>query len=179
MSFSLIVPSVKIEKVKIRLAREYDLAAMEWNGEFSKFRKIYARCFEQMKKLRGLIWVAEYQPYGIIGQALVNFTGQRTDWADGKNRAYLHGFRVKPQFRHAGIGSLLLRTLEADLRSRGFSAITLTVARDNYAAQRLYQSNHYEIKGEEPGNWSYTDQYGNYQEVHEPAYLMSKDLSLL
>jgi len=176
MTLELKIPPVKIEKVKVRLAREYDLAAMEWNGEFSKFRRIYAQCYEKMKKLLGLIWVVEYQPYGVIGQALVNFSGQRLELADGKTRAYLHGFRVKPAFRHAGIGSLLLRTIESDLRARKFRVLTLTVTRENYAAQRLYQTNGFQIIAEDDGIWSYIDQFGNLQEMNEPAYLMTKQL---
>lgn len=178
MTIAISVPTVNIDKVRIRLARNYDLAAMEWNGEFSKYRRIYATAYDRMKRLLGLIWLADYSPYGVIGQAMVDFKGKGLELTEqGAPAAYLHGFRIKPQFRHAYVGTRMLRHIEADLVTRKFEVLTLTVGKENYPAQLLYSSAGYHITGEDPGRWSYIDNFGRKQEVVEPAYVMRKKLA--
>ncbi|HSV86731.1 MAG TPA: GNAT family N-acetyltransferase, partial [Levilinea sp.] len=89
-------------------------------------------------------------------------------------RAYLYSFRIKPNYRGAGLGTRILAVVEEDLRQRGFDYVTLNVAKDNPAAQRLYQRNGYTVISHEPGLWWYPDEKGNWRQVNEPAWRMEK-----
>ena len=97
--------------------------------------------------------------------------------ADGKNRAYIFAFRVKPAWRNLGIGRHLMQFVEDDLYQRGFRIVTLNVAKENIRAQRLYHRLGYKIFGSSPGVWSYKDHKGEIHHVNEPAWRMSKTLS--
>jgi ribosomal protein S18 acetylase RimI-like enzyme len=123
-----------------------------------------------------LLWVAELPPQGLIGQVFIQLQCDRPELCNGIDRAYLYSFRVRPAFRNHGIGNLIMDIVEEDLRLRGFDWVTLNVARDNLAAQRLYQRRGYRIVSPEPGRWSYIDDQGHMQEVVEPAWRMEKKL---
>jgi len=61
-----------------------------------------------------------------------------TDFADGKNRAYLCAFRVRKDMRGRGIGSSLMRAALIRLREQGFTKATIGVdAREEHNI-RLY-----------------------------------------
>jgi ribosomal protein S18 acetylase RimI-like enzyme len=53
---------------------------------------------------------------------------------------------VSHEFRQRGLGSLLLAACAADLRGRGFHALTLTVTKDNADAVALYRKRGYETR---------------------------------
>ncbi len=112
----------------------------------------------------------------LISQLMVSLKGNRPELADGIIRAYVFGFRVQPAFRNQGIGGLMMHTVEDDLWKNGFRIVTLNVAQTNYDARRFYERIGYSIVGNEPGLWSYLDQYGKRHEVHEPAWRMEKEL---
>ncbi|MDP9040180.1 MAG: GNAT family N-acetyltransferase [Acidobacteriota bacterium] len=57
----------------------------------------------------------------------------------GGEVAHITQFCVAPQYRGAGLGSVLLRHSLAMLRGAGFQAITLTVTEANAPAVRLYE----------------------------------------
>jgi len=65
---------------------------------------------------------------------------------------------------------------EKDLRHKGFRVVTLNVAKTNQAARRFYERLGYTVVGDDPGRWSYIDQYGERQDVHEPAWRMEKEV---
>jgi ribosomal protein S18 acetylase RimI-like enzyme len=50
------------------------------------------------------------------------------------------------------------------------------VGKDNSAARRFYERNGYRISGEEEGEWSFIDNFGLRQVVHEPSWRMEKDI---
>lgn len=165
-----------LPQVHIRLLQESDLPALEWGGEFTHFRRLYAEAFHRMQKKLAVHWVAELPEVGIIGQVFIQLTCDRPELADGRRRAYLYSFRIQPQYRGQGLGSLILKTVEADLRGRHYRSITLNVAKDNDAAARLYQRMGYVIVAHEPGIWSYQDVDGLWQHMEEPAWRMEKYL---
>jgi ribosomal protein S18 acetylase RimI-like enzyme len=99
-----------------------------------------------------------------------------TALADGRTRAYIYGFRVRPAYRGVGVGSRLLQTAEADLARRGFRSICLNVARVNQDARRLYERFGYRVVAAESGVWSYLDEQGHRCQVNEPAWRMEKEL---
>jgi ribosomal protein S18 acetylase RimI-like enzyme len=66
--------------------------------------------------------------------------------------------------------------VENFLRSQQFSRLTLNVAKNNHDAIRLYRRLGFQIVAEEPGFWSYPDDTGTWQSVHEPSWRMEKSI---
>jgi len=159
---------------RIRPAAEADLEALEWGGEFRRFRRLYRAAYEEARRGERALLVADVQGQ-VVGQIFVQlggaFPGQPL--ASG----YLYAFRVRPEFRNLGLGTALVAEAEGFLRRQGFSQVVIAVAKDNAGALRLYQRLGYERFGEDPGAWSYIDDRGRIQDITEPAYLLSKSLA--
>jgi ribosomal protein S18 acetylase RimI-like enzyme len=166
-----------ITKVIFRQADEADLPALEWNGQYKHFRQIYQDVFMLSQKGEAAIWVAEFPDEALIGQVLVQLKSARFELADGKTRAYIFGFRIKPEYRNLGIGSKMMQRVEIDLAEKGYAWAILNVNRDNAQAKDLYERLGYKIVAEEPGNWSYLDDMGIRRDVNEPAWRMEKKLT--
>ncbi len=98
--------------------------------------------------------------------------------ADGRQRAFIHSFRVRPEFRRRGLGSCLLKHAELDLFERGFHWAYLHVASENTAAIRFYERSGYRRISPVSGDWSYEDHLGVERRVHEPGWRMSKALGI-
>ncbi len=165
--------------VSIRPVTRMDLPKLEWEGLYWKFRNIFADLYRSSLSGRALLWVVTHQrpQEELIGQAFVLLKSSERDTADGKSRAYVFSFRVKDQWRNQGIGSYLMAFIENDLRQRGFEYVTLNVAKENLAAQRLYRRLGYRVVGSRPGIWSYRDPDGNLHRVNEPSWRMIKCIS--
>ena len=123
-------------EVTIRHLQRKDLPALEWDGQYSHFRRVYAEAFERALCGLSVLWVAELDSHGIIAQVFIQLNCRRPELADGDIRAYLYSFRVKPAFQCAGLGTRMLSVVEADLIFRGFKFVTLNVAKDNPAPDR-------------------------------------------
>jgi ribosomal protein S18 acetylase RimI-like enzyme len=165
-----------LRDVKIRPATAIDLPALEWDGEYVHFRRLYRQVFESVSKETALIWIADLSEVGLVGQLFVQLLSGRTELADGSGRAYIYGFRIKPIYRSSGLGGVMLAFVEKDLFQRGFSHVMLNVGKDNPSAQKFYQRLGYRIVADEPGIWSYIDHLGNCRDVHEPAWRMEKKI---
>lgn len=165
-----------IESLIIRHATRDDLPSLEWDGQFTHFRHLFAQAFHRAEEGEAVLWVAELPPTGLIGQLFVQLESHQTELADGSSRAYIYSFRVQQPYRGAGIGSLLMHTAETDLRKRGYHRITLNVGRDNPDARRLYMRFGYIVVADEPGRWSYLDHTGHRRHVNEPSWRMEKEL---
>ena len=168
-----------ITSVQIRMATRQDLPALEWNGEYTHFRRLYQEVYEGAVRGEALLWVADLDGTGVIGQLFVQLNSARKELADGDLRAYIYGFRIQPVYRGQGLGSHLLSVVEDDLVQRGFRIAVLNVSRDNIDAIQLYQREGYQIVAPEPGQWSYLDDQGVRRWVDEPAWRMEKHLSPL
>lgn len=162
--------------VIIRQVQLADLPALEWGGEYTHFRRLYAEAFRQMVNGDALLWMAETQNKGLVAQVFVQLNSQRTDLADGRLRAYIYGFRVKPEYRRRGVGTRLMNYIERDLQKRGYGYANLNVGQDNPGALRLYERLGYSVIGPDPGVWSYIDHQGTRHTVNEPAWRMEKCL---
>jgi len=161
----------------IRLATKVDLPALEWEGEYSHFRLLYADVYKTTQEGHGLIWIAELpEKAGLIGQLFVSLKGGRVELADGIGRAYIFGFRVRPEYRNLGIGKRIMSVVEQDLTERGYRWVTLNVGKENPAAQRFYERLGYRVIAEEPGRWSYIDDKHRRRDVFEPAWRMEKKI---
>ena len=163
-----------VRESSIRHLRKSDLNALEWGGEFTHFRELYKSAYKSFRAGRSVLWVVEIPGSGVIGQLFVQLVSGRKELADGKERAYIYGFRIKPEFREKGIGTRMLEVAEKDIFQRGFSTITLNVSRDNPDARRLYERTGYRVVADEPGIWSYIDHEGRMRQVNEPSWRMEK-----
>lgn len=162
-------------RVFIREAEENDLPALEWEGQFSHYRRLYRHAMNEARRGRRVLLVAEADEK-LVGQIFIQFSSGRSELADGRKTGYLYSFRVRPDYRGQGIGTALMEQAEEALRSQAFERAVIAVARDNDGAQKLYSSRGYIRFSEDPGQWSYIDQHGDLQQVDEPAYLYQKQL---
>jgi len=165
-----------LAQVQVRLATEADLPRMEWDGEYTHFRRVFAEAYQRMQRGYTLLWVADLPGVGLIGQVFIQFVCDRPELANGRDRAYLYSFRVRQAYRGQGLGTRIMDVVEDDLRMRGIQYITLNVARDNPRAQQLYLRRGYHVVAPEPGTWSYPDENGLWHQVEEPAWRMEKNL---
>jgi ribosomal protein S18 acetylase RimI-like enzyme len=163
-------------RVVIRRLTSVDLPGLEWDGEFTHYRRVYLEAYRRMCSGKSILWVAELPGWGLIAQVFVQLNCDRKELANGNTHAYFYAFRVRPRFRNAGLGTRMLEVVEEDLKLRGFSVLTLNVARTNVDAQRLYERLGYQITAPESGRWSYPDHDGIWHDVEEPAWRMEKKL---
>lgn len=162
--------------VCIRQAEKRDLVELEWEGEYTHFRRLYADTFNLVEQGTAVIWIAELNGAGLIGQCFVSLKRNHPELADGMQRAYIYGFRVKPKFRNQGIGTKIMNIIEQDLHKRDFKQVTLNVGQENHKAKRFYERLGYVVVGSDPGYWSFIDDKGKRVDMHEPAWRMVKTL---
>ena len=165
-----------LQDVIIRHAIENDLPALEWDGEYSHFRNLYRDIFESSIKGETIMWLADLNKVGIIGQLFTQLWSSKPELADGRTRAYFFAFRVRNLYQNQGIGSKLLEIAEKDIIERGYSWCVLNVNKDNLTARRFYEKFGYQVVGSEIGRWSYIDQNGKVHEANEPSWRMEKPL---
>ena len=164
--------------VQIRPATKKDLPALEWEGRYLHFRKLYQRALSEADHGRAILLVAEVEQ-GIVGQIFVQFRGSAVDANDRGNSGYLYSFRVRPSFRDQGIGTLLMERSESELIRRDFRRVVIAVAKDNKDALRLYKRLGYSYFARDPGEWSYVDHEGKLRHITEPAFVLEKSLPTL
>jgi ribosomal protein S18 acetylase RimI-like enzyme len=165
-----------LDRIYIRPIKQSDLPGLEWDGEYIHFRRLYAEVYQRVEQGDGAMWVVELEVSKIIGQLFISYSNGRSVLSNGNNRAYIYGFRIRPEYRNQGIGSTLMQVVEADLIQKGFHKITLNVAQDNPDALRLYKRLGYKVVAYEAGEWSYVDHTGVRIYVKEPAWKMEKEL---
>lgn len=157
----------------IRQATLEDLPALEWDGEYRHYRRLFARAMEEAQHGRRIVLLAE-SGGSLTGQLFIQFTTRASFASQDTKSAYLYAFRVKRAYRGQGIGSQLLQEAEALLQARGYGRTVISVAKSNRAARRLYERHDYRIFAEDSGEWSYIDHRGVLRHVVEPAYVMEK-----
>jgi ribosomal protein S18 acetylase RimI-like enzyme len=160
----------------VRLVKRSDLPALEWEGELTHFRRMFAEAYQRMEWGDAAIWIAELPGVGVIGQLFLSLRSGRPELSDGLTRGYIYGVRVRPAYRNQGIGTQLLLAAEGELIQRRYHYATLNVGRDNPKARRLYERLGYRVVAPEEGRWSYEDEHGVTHHVHEPAWRMEKEL---
>lgn len=174
-----VLPVKFLSFVKFRHVTQADLPVLEWDGEYSHFRRMYMDAYHRAQLGEAILWVVDHPQVGLIGQLFVHLQSQRHELADGVNRAYIYGFRIRPSYRSQGLGTRLLEVAEQDLAQRGFTWAVLNVGRDNLDARRLYERLGYRVVAGDPGRWSYLDEHGIRHDVAEPAWRMEKRLEKL
>jgi ribosomal protein S18 acetylase RimI-like enzyme len=169
-------PNFQLNEIVIRQLVESDLPLLEWDGEYSHYRRLYLDAYNQTFEDRVVMWVAISTTNEMIGQLFVQLNSIQIDLADGYYRAYMLGFRVKPEYRNRGIGTLLLLQVESDLLARKFQRVCLNVIKTNWRARNLYERHGYHVLFDDPGEWSYQDNLGIWHDVKEAAWRMEKSL---
>jgi len=162
-------------KVVFRLAEKEDLPKLEWYGEFTHFRRVFQRAYEDQRAGRRLMLLADVNGWP-IGQIFIQLETYDDFYPDSSKRAYLYSFRVMDAFRSQGIGTALVRESEDILRERDYLSVSIAVAKDNPAARRLYERLGFHVYSEDAGRWHYVDHEGRTRQVVEPVWLMEKDL---
>jgi len=167
----------RLADLTIRQVTRADLPGLEWEGEYWKFREMFANLYRTSQSGRALMWVVVSPGGELIGQAFVMLKSGERDAADGVSRAYVFSFRVKEKWRSRGIGTHLMAFIEDDLRHRGYQFVTLNVSKENQVALRLYKRLGYKVISAQPGIWSYRDPDGVLHHVKEPSWRMMKKLT--
>lgn len=167
-------PDLRISlPVEIRAAKEFDLPLLEWYGQYSHFRNLFRHAYrDQLSGIR-LMLVADCNQFP-IGTIFILYMNE-----DEPNRqAYLYSLRVMDMFQRQGIGTRLMMEAEAQVLARGYDCVTISVAKTNPVARRLYERLGYQIFMEDRGEWSYTDDLGKVRHVKEPCWMLQKTISL-
>lgn len=174
-SYDLAVP------VTLRYARADDLPKLEWYGQYAHFRAVFRRTLHEQQEGRRLMLVADSSGFP-IGQLFVHFhelqAGGLFARTEKYRRAYFYSLRVMEMFRGLGLGTQMLATAERIARESDCTLATISAAKDNLRARRLYERLGYRIVSEDEGNWSYTDQHGRVRYVHEPCWVLEKVLAI-
>jgi ribosomal protein S18 acetylase RimI-like enzyme len=166
---------VDVEKVVIRPLEKSELPALEWDGAYTKFRRVYQQTYDEVERGQRLMLVAA-DGDRLVGQIFIQFTSADQSYADGFERAYLYSLRVRPEWQGHGLGTRLLEAAESILRARGFRIAVIAAAKDNAGAYRLYLRQGYRAFAEDPGVWYFTDVNGVRQTVEEPCWVLEKRL---
>ncbi|KAF0110983.1 MAG: hypothetical protein FD147_1289 [Chloroflexi bacterium] len=164
------------ENILIRPLVKSDLPALEWEGEYTRFRNVFSDLYMKIENGVAKAWVAVAQESYMVGQVFLQLTSDRLELANGWNRAYLYSFRIRPAYRNKGLGTKMHSVLENALIELNFTRLTLNVARDNKRAIRLYHRLGFHVVADEPGVWTFPDHNGVLQTVCEPSWRMEKSL---
>ena len=90
---------------------------------------------------------------------------------------FLSSFRIKPDFRYHGLGSLLLKECEKQVRLHRIRDIYLNCARNNDRARWFYQEHGFKVVRIDEGTWTFVNDEGFVVSEPQNAYLMRKALS--
>jgi ribosomal protein S18 acetylase RimI-like enzyme len=160
----------------IRHGKEGDLPALEWEGEYARYRAIYRAAWDDVRRGERAILVAEVEDL-IVGQVFIHFTCPWPVPGTDRPAGYLYAFRVRRTHRGRGIGRSLLLKAEWTLTAAGSTHAVIAVAQDNPDARRLYERLGYTWLADDLGIWAYRDDRGLSHSVSEPAHLLVKELT--
>jgi ribosomal protein S18 acetylase RimI-like enzyme len=167
---------VDTQKVLIRPIRDGELPALEWDGAYTKYRKVFQQTYEDAVRGQRIMLVA-VQGAQIVGQVFIQLSSTERRYADGYSRGYLYSLRVRSEWQGRGIGTRLVKAAEAALRARGFATAVIAAGKDNSRAHQLYERLGYRTFADDPGVWYFQDVNGVQQSVSEPCWVMQKQLS--
>jgi GNAT superfamily N-acetyltransferase len=159
-------------QLSFRLATEVDLPKLEWMGQYIHFRRVFRYTFEEQQRGTRLMLVADVNnyPVGQIFMILRNVD----EW--NEERGYFYSLRVMDPFQGIGIGTKLMKEAEALLVNHEVYSASIAAAKDNPQARKLYEKLGYKIYTEDDGYWSYVDHLGHTIYVHEPCWMLEKQL---
>ena len=169
--------------IHFRIAEESDLPLLEWYGQYEHFRNLFRLTYEGQRKGERLMLLADINGFP-VGQIFILFNQRATMWQmmmgrRGKppeQRGYLYALRVMDHLQGFGIGTRLIMKAEEIMHETGCAWTTISVAKDNPRAKKLYERLGYHVYMEDEGRWSYVDHTGKTVHVHEPCWMLEKRL---
>jgi ribosomal protein S18 acetylase RimI-like enzyme len=165
----------ELSSVNVRRVTKEDLPALEWEGQYTHFRKVYQHAFKEAERGDRVLLVAEADGK-LIGQIFLHLNALNLGTKLSVPTAYLHSFRVRSAYRNIGVGSKLLHQAEEIMRGMGIQLAVIAVSKSNPRALNFYQKWGFSVFREDSGRWSYLDHLGRLQEVHDPSYLLQKEI---
>ena len=165
-----------LNNVHIRFLKEEDLPSLEWDGEFKRYRRIYREIYRNSQKGLSIPFVAETDADGIVGQVFLSQKEPNPNYGIRTRYYFLSSFRVKPQFRDHGLGSLLLEECEKQVRLHRIRDIYLNCEKNNNRARWFYQEHGFQVVRLDEGTWTYVNDEGFVVSEPQNAYLMKKTL---
>lgn len=159
--------------IKLRPCVAEDLPKLEWYGQYIHFRRIYQATFQDQLLGRRLMVVADLNNFP-VGQIFVHMNLGIND--HGHARGYLYSLRVIDHLQGQGLGTRLLRYAEETLLARGFDRALISAAITNLRARNLYERLGYQVIGKDEGRWKYTNHQGQVVHMHEPCWMLEKNL---
>ena len=163
--------------ITLRTATPDDLPKLEWYGQYAHFRNLFHRAFHEQQRGKRCMLLADSNNFP-IGHIFIQFLEPDPTREHPDGRGYLYAFRVMEMFRGYGIGTQLLLAAENLIRQRDLTWATIAVAKENRRAQQLYERLGYQVTGDDEGRWQYLDHQGKIRQVHEPCWLLRKQVSL-
>ncbi len=167
--------------IRFRIATHDDLPLLEWYGQYTHFRRVFEKTYEDQAAGTRLMILADLNGFPIGQVFLLLKTSPRL--AKRRRRSasalagYLYSLRVIDHLQGMGIGTQLIQVAENVLIKRGYRWVLISVAKSNTGALRLYQRLNYRIYMEDEGRWRYVDHNGETVHVHEPCWMLEKQLS--
>jgi ribosomal protein S18 acetylase RimI-like enzyme len=156
--------------VTIRIAKESDLAALEWEGLFEEQREIIQAAYARQQQRSTVMLIAETGGR-VVGQIWVDLTKFAS-----RSAGFLWAFRVHPASRCCGIGTELLGAAEAWLAAHAFESGTIGVEKDNARAMCFCRRLGYVVAGELVERYTYTAPSGESHDVTIDQWLLEKRL---
>lgn len=171
-------PTLTLEMpVTLRLATYADLPKLEWYGQYTHFRALFRRTYQEQLQQRRLMLVADCNDFP-IGNIFIQLSGGEQRYMDGRRRAYFYSLRVMDMFQGHGIGTSLIREAELLASEHHLRWATIAASLDNPRARRLYERLGYKVIAEDDGKWSYRDHENRIRYVHEPCWVLEKRIDL-
>ena len=152
------------------MAREADLEALEWYGEYSDQRELIADTFARQQSGELLMLLAMIGGFP-VGQVWIDLVRQRSE-----NTGMLYALRVFSFLRGSGLGRVLVRAAEAELRQRGFTTAEIGAEKDNPRARTLYERLGYTLIGERADPLTYRKPDGDLVETVVDQWILSRKL---
>lgn len=163
--------------VMLRLATYEDLPKLEWYGQYTHFRALFRRTYQEQLQQRRLMLVADCNDFP-IGNIFIQVAGGEQRYSDGRRRAYFYSLRVMDMFQGHGVGTSLIREAELLATQYHLRWATIAASIDNPRARRLYERLGYKVIAEDDGKWSYRDHENRIRYVHEPCWVLEKRIDL-
>jgi ribosomal protein S18 acetylase RimI-like enzyme len=161
--------------VIFRAAEQSDLPKLEWYGQYTHFRRVFQRAYEDQLAGRRLMLLADVNGWP-IGQVFMQLESLDDMLASSGRRGYLYSLRVMDAFQRQGLGTALIREAESILISRNYGSVSIAAAKDNPGARRLYERLGFRVFMEDSGRWQYIDHEGHTRQVIEPCWVLEKQL---
>jgi len=160
-------------QVNFRPAEQDDLAKLEWFGQYTHFRRVFQRAYEDQLAGRRLMLLADLNGWP-VGQVFIQLDSLDDTPSEQGKRGYLYSLRVLDPLQGQGLGTALIYEAETILTSRNYGSVSIAAAKNNPGARRLYERLGYRVFMEDNGRWQYVDHEGRTRHVNEACYVLEK-----